>query len=1021
MKKVSLWTLVLAVIGSVAFLIWQNSQSVDPPEFRRSGDVSLSEMIRQPASYTYGSSINVFIFDDDNGFPREIVVLGHADSETCKKASGFVATALLQKEPDARDLFVAGAGRISGKVALSSFEELAADPKVMEYNSLRDEIALAELFEQYMQVENPELPDMRLQLLELEQDDTVKQIVGALKNQDAMMALETNLIELSDESGLVVIHRAPVALLDEVEQRIKSAAMAKSGQPITFLDLLEKYNLNDSEVAILTPAVSLRSGAPLTLKMSTSGLTEEDYAEAAAVNQSEIEFAIVGNARDRLLRLRDQLSDRSRQSEECAKANETQLSEMVSLNMTCTPDGCYPSENPISMTRRSYCEEIIPKSIRTTEELIEETKQQISRIEQDRESGGKIDAMSLATLVDSMLRDWELPVGSSQAAFDLWRSEKRVPAWSDLNKSLRSHGGSLEAVSGENLVFSVTLMDQEITVKPQHVVDLKRGMLIADTDLGLTWVQDTWTARKSVPISEADEVSDVLVGDLSQDENEIREQLLASLSRNPHDAFHSIVSTWQSSFSDRTAQTRKALDEIEPLVRTLEFFEQYQRVQPSMEGLSDEEYVQEYFASINNQHELLKRFGSAPPELELRLAIDLALHVARGEDEGPSGLTEPTFDFLNRLTSIPNAVTPNEREILSIIEAKYSVPAKEILQAAIRRARAIESDYVDLAFEIGRIPNEPSTTFLSLNENQDQGLTLEGYEAMTRTKLETAIKADSYIQRAIDNVLSDPPNFSLAIEMLDDAAEESAMVAYGATLSARERIANMRRLSRSTELLSRLEVRGTLHSASRLIRASAEFESAKQLQTVASDLGGAELISRTQFEAGRYASAIDSLFPSEVPLSLFLDTVQFEEMESGPLMSPEVEARHVEGEIIVVAGGVPFAKLHSVEPVMALQLVQVINNHYGWSNEFSGFHQLERMRVPIAGRHEEIRSRIMDGKTRLALLKAMVYGCAVPASDLAPLAGRCAPEVERKRFDRIAQGEIMTAEAVSLDELTATE
>ena len=67
------------------------------------------------------------------------------------------------------------------------------------------------------------------------------------------------------------------------------------------------------------------------------------------------------------------------------------------------------------------------------------------------ESGKAIDDFTHAALIDSMLRNWALPVGDMQTAFDHWRVNRRDDIWKLINKEVDNLGIDMRALSGENI------------------------------------------------------------------------------------------------------------------------------------------------------------------------------------------------------------------------------------------------------------------------------------------------------------------------------------------------------------------------------------------------------------------------------------------------------------------------------------------------------------------------------------------------------------------------------------------
>src|SRR5260370_38538550 len=118
-----------------------------------------------------------------------------------------------------------------------------------------------------------------------------------------------------------------------------------------------------------------------------------------------------------------------------------------------------------------------------------------SSVDKVKAAGSYIEAIDHATLVDSMLLNWRLPVARSQEAFDYWREKRRDPTWRRIDADLKRHGIDPHAIDGEHVVFSVRVAGSELLIHPIHVLDLSRAGLVADQQPGVTEVLDGWDER----------------------------------------------------------------------------------------------------------------------------------------------------------------------------------------------------------------------------------------------------------------------------------------------------------------------------------------------------------------------------------------------------------------------------------------------------------------------------------------------------------------------------------------------
>lgn len=86
-----------------------------PIFLKRQGPASIEEMMLEPPTFNYGSSINVWLAKNNLGEIREVAVTGHGDSATCRRVSAQVMAMLMGKTELPEDLFVAGAAHIIDK------------------------------------------------------------------------------------------------------------------------------------------------------------------------------------------------------------------------------------------------------------------------------------------------------------------------------------------------------------------------------------------------------------------------------------------------------------------------------------------------------------------------------------------------------------------------------------------------------------------------------------------------------------------------------------------------------------------------------------------------------------------------------------------------------------------------------------------------------------------------------------------------------------------------------------------
>jgi len=420
-----------------------------PKFLKRSGSASLSEMLQQPPTSIYGSSINVFAYMDNNGI-AEIDVAGHADARTCSQASGLLANTLLTKGSTQGDFLLAGSSHIIGSTAEDSSE--INDPDVKRWLELKAAEQISNI------VQQPVDPNSEAELKDLELKPAVKSYRENVGAGTILAEVLKQFDELSASSGLIVVHRLPSNLPARVKSRIENAIKSAKPALLRFDDLIPtESGQAPQEAVVFVPLLDARSGAPIIIDLPLTEFSADRFREAVQEHRDTIEVAMVGNARERervaetnLERTRDELR-------QCKTYTEDKLRETVNLNRKCTQDGCFPSATPQKMSRNEYCNKQLPYNEKIELYWKEDAAQILETIKMERaKGGGVVDNITHSALVDSMLRDWVLPVHGSQAAFDYWRLNRRDAAWEAVTRVMDTLGIDRRLLSGEDVVFPIT-------------------------------------------------------------------------------------------------------------------------------------------------------------------------------------------------------------------------------------------------------------------------------------------------------------------------------------------------------------------------------------------------------------------------------------------------------------------------------------------------------------------------------------------------------------------------------------
>jgi hypothetical protein len=981
-------------------------------------------MIAQPPTYAYGSSINVYAFRDDSGV-QEIVVVGHADSDTCRRASALIANALLKKPHRDGDFLVAGSARLVRRENPTETEKLLGKEAVTHYSELRQQ---AELMDLMMMLntstsESKEKDNIHAQLSQLENDPDVKAYKEIVVTKEIVEGLVRDLSEVASQSGLIQVHYVPLSVLTKVEDRIRDAINKKQPTVITFADLLDSP-AEGLDVAVLVPAYFLKAAEPLVLKYDDSRLTSDAYSRAAEVNRADYEFAMVGDARNRLAHQRSHQKETNDSIEECKTFTKDQLQQKIVLNETCTVDGCFPSDNPISITRRDYCQQVLPQNLTRWNAMVKNTEELIAEIEKDNaaKEAGKIDSMSLGSLIDSMLRDWDLPVERSQAAFEHWRTTEREPAWQDLHRALRDKHIIPNSINGENFVFNVSHDAGALVVRPIEILDLRRSALVIDPHQGISTVADAWAGRRPTSAPAGASVGSALAHIMAGEDQKIaKTSLVAALSADPKKAVAEVFGGYLALFPSHGSTVSDAHRQAEPYLDAEEYFSGLHGLE-NPELSADDKKLENLVFSLKTREQLASSFGKAPPEHELANARDAA-YLPAVIWKGSERAEHEAWEILKAVAD--GNVDAELSEAFNVVNAKWGLDARGIVERSLRRARTRDPAFTRTSLSQGAIPSKPSADLDKFQAMFDNGRSAEISEAIYALKAERMLRAQSNLQAAIDLVLAEPPRLADAERDIDQATHNDYGVLVGKVAVAKDQLNSIQKVGGNPTVLSRLDVTAILSGATDLITEQFESSVNPQLLELSTSFDNRAVIARSLYEAGSYEKAIDVMFVTEVPLLLAGKGMNYTPLATntfGPIDSLKTE-REPDGALTIHAmksgRDIAVAQLRGMDPETSQRVTAAVLKApiALFGRDFSLAEQFERLPVPLSPQEEVARKVLLDDDVRLAILKAFVYGCAAPKTDIAPQTGRCSSET-RRAVDSIAVG--AEAHAISVPTLEET-
>jgi hypothetical protein len=191
-------------------------------------------------------------------------------------------------------------------------------------------------------------------------------------------------------------------------------------------------------------------------------------------------------------------------------------------------------------------------------------------------------------------------------------------------------------MGGEQMVFRVQVDGSELVVRPIHVIDMARSVLVADPASGATRVLDAWSMRsETTTVTASDHAAPQVEGLVSEsikllgggDTSGAETRIAAAFSRDPAAAFRRVEREWLGQFPDTHEQLLKIQESLKPLVEAIEWQEGLERLK------SDPSSKEEIREEIDVFHAFLESYPKAPVDLHLTFAIKLASYLAEIENE----------------------------------------------------------------------------------------------------------------------------------------------------------------------------------------------------------------------------------------------------------------------------------------------------------------------------------------------------------------------------------------------------
>jgi hypothetical protein len=1043
---------VIAVLGlcAIPILMWclhrrGPGRLVEPPRFlSRTGPASFAEMMSEPPTFIYGSSIHVWVYEQEAGDAvTEVAVTGHADSATCSRASGAFFNAMLQKTEEPEDLFVAGAGRLLCHEDATRRAEFAQRDTVRRFLELQQQQALARFGLDYARgtlVQSgsavpanekleKQLAELDKELEALNQDADVMAFKKETASGEALAALIRETTRLSETSGLIQIHHLPAGLADAVRARIAKAAAAQATTVITFDDLLR--DAKQSEAVVLVDVLRTGSAVPLVLDVPMESLSSSAFDEAVANNRQGVEYTMAGDAEARRQFYKDKLREFDEELEHCKKLTGRQRAETVTLRQRCTVDGiCLASSTSEQMTRGEYCDVAIPRNAMVVRQWNAGVAEILNELEKDKASpGGRLDRMNHATIIDSLLRDWALPLSRGQEAFNQWRTELRGPTWAKLQRDLAAQGVDKAVLSGEHVIFSVKSEGAKIAIHPVHVIDLARAVVIVDPLLGATRVRDAWELRevlhedRALPddvrreraVTASDRAMELLArGDAPEEQTTTL--LEQAFSYDAAAAVGRIEEQYRNLMRDDRDDVAKLAEQTRPILRAA-------GIGAAMEQLhADQATDKDGVEALKHEIALLTTYPELPVELHLQVVIQVAALISMAEAQiAHTSERPPTWDVVESLSQEDSSRGMYPRARFAIRRLLDEDPA-QIIRTGIALISGRAPGYMAAARKVRGYPEQPSgegdklvgaVASLSLFENG----------AVSLEKIRGLLVQAAAAGRAAD-ALSTPGvlNLKTILHNLDEAAASEISEPLPLIVNARERIKGFITNKYQPDMLARVEVVSAIsHGRDQLVHAASSFFDAERywLEGLRDH---ARLGARARYEAGDYGNALEILFPETVALGLAFPGMSFQRLpEDWVGAAGALSVREVEHALVIAA--TRSGRLHDVLQITGLSQdersdmaarIAAARLPEGGRGRVSD--QVLMLALPTTGQQLAIRKFAL-GRARLAMLKAMVYGCAVPARDMILRSGRCLESSEPDRYDHVGSGLAIGIHVPTLEEV----
>jgi len=363
-----------------------------------------------------------------------------------------------------------------------------------------------------------------------------------------------------------------------------------------------------------------------------------------------------------------------------------------------------------------------------------------------------------------------------------------------------------------------------------------------------------------------------------------------------------------------------------------------------------------------------------------------------------------------------------------VISAYLSEDAAVVIRESVAEAMKRDPQYVAAANRQKQLPKEGSMGLKALFDSTRVTHSEAELEAFQVVRMRELLRHRSLAELAAGKLWGTAlPDYSQVLALLrpvvSGGAINAALELSGPVKRLEDRLASQH----TPDTLTRSELAGNLmYGGERLlVRARHLLHEYPELLSLWRD--HRFIAARIYFEDGDYQKALEILFSEKIPLALYAPQLRFTVLaaqQEGLLEGVRIERSGGQLTVGVQKGGA-FSGVLRIEglPAEATEalhkhLAESLSHHAGVRGPIA--ERVLGLSVPLGAEAKAFRQVILDPAARLLVLKAMVYGCVPPASNLISSEGRCGDSAlgSRKR-DLIAQGRSVSISVPELTEVKA--